>query len=91
MYTLQGDLAQITKQENFLKKARIPFISEPGFPGQLNDEEQFKIALRQFYRRKVEGWWNYKEELIKYGICTEEQYMNKLKETKETLGDKENE
>jgi len=45
----------------------------------LIESVDYESAVRKIYESCVIGWWNYREYLIENGICTQEEYMNKLK------------
>lgn len=76
-FFLRGDLCQMATQRNFL--------SHRGFNLKQNDvypclkECDVERALKEIYLNKVEGWWHYDDEYVKYNICTKEEFLNKLK------------
>jgi len=48
----------------------------PGFPREA--EEEFVRALKHVFEHRIEGWWGQRENLLKYQVCTEEEYWNAL-------------
>ena len=58
-YTFQGDLQQMFTQEDFLKK-HYPAVKT---------KDEFNQALALIFKNRVWGWWQYKDEIIKLGIC----------------------
>lgn len=81
-FTLDGDLHQMFQQENFLQ--------ERGFKtGRLNvyvglyTEEDYKKALAAIWEFKCPGWWHYREQYVKYGICPASEFQDTV--TKEAF------
>ena len=80
-FSLRGDLNQMGTQ-----KALLQLWS---FDVRLSDvnpvlrEKDVVEALSLIWKTRTEGWWHYKEELIKYGICTELGIIKEL-ESKES-------
>jgi len=72
---LKGDLNQLAIQKGILE--RWLEVSNT-IPPRIDDKED-EDTLNIFWDNKVAGWWNYKEEMIQLGICTEEQWLNELK------------
>ena len=72
---LKGDLNQMAIQKGILQ--RWLEVSDT-IPPRIDDSED-KDSIDIFWMNKVAGWWNYKDELIEYGICTEEEFYNELK------------
>jgi hypothetical protein len=68
-------------QMEALKEYGIRAEVEGGIP--YIDEREYERALAIIWLDKVAGWWNYKDDLFKYGICTEEQYTGSLKRSVE--------
>lgn len=80
-YLLSGDLCQMGTMESALRSAGHPVCrSESGtYPGFVT-EDQYKAGLTFLYNRRVEGWWNQRTDLVKYGVCTEAEYIVALDE-----------
>lgn len=73
----QGDLCQMSAQERFLRQRRFNIGHIDVFPA-VATKEEYVMALRLFYENQIEGWWNYCDEFIKHGICTNEEFKNKF-------------
>lgn len=76
-YLLYGDLSQMGIMKRVLQESgRFPTLTYadvyPGFAK--DDEENYVRALCFLFERRVAGWWNQREKLIRYGICTEDEY-----------------
>jgi hypothetical protein len=76
-FTLQGDLNQMAIQKRFLKKQLFEVGQVDVYP--TIRYEDIKQALILLYFNRVEGWWNYKSELLKFEICTEDEFKSSLK------------
>lgn len=70
-YLLDGDLCQMSTQEEFLRSHGFDVGRCNVYPA-VRTEEEFKRALRAIWENKVAGWWHYKDKYGKYGICTAE-------------------
>jgi len=77
MYTLDGDLGQMSTMSRTLALAGFP-VGQNGVYPSLPNEVQYKKALEYLYKHETDGWWNQSRDMIKNGICTEEQYKAKL-------------
>lgn len=73
----QGDLHQLGVQSLFLRQNGFDIEQVDVFSA-VETEDEYNMAIAMFYQSRVEGWWNYKEELIKYGICTEDEFKTAL-------------
>lgn len=83
---LDGDLNQISIQARYLETQCAGFMlkRETGFvPGLVGDDE-YKRALNCFWIDKVEGWWNYRDDLIRFNICSKDEFNLKLRESVES-------
>ncbi|OPH61783.1 hypothetical protein BC351_00655 [Paenibacillus ferrarius] len=80
-FFLDGDLNQLAIQKNCLetqcKGFKLNF--ESGFPPCLDSQEEYDRAVSCIWMDKVEGWWNYKRDLIYSGHCTEEKFYEVLR------------
>ena len=72
-FTLDGDLSQMATQGEFLRKAGFRVGRVDVYPG-LYTEEDYKAALKAIWENRVDGWWNYEEKYVEYGICTSEEF-----------------
>lgn len=75
-YLLKGDLNQMAIQKRFLidhgfrlSQFDVYLAIEP---------EEVKKVLTLFWKYCVEGWWCYDTDLIKYKICTTEEYLKQF-------------
>jgi hypothetical protein len=84
-YSLDGDLNQMISQKKYLLNECLGFklSQEPGSYPQINSEKEYVRALGCFFLDKVDGWWNYKNGLIKYEICTLEEFTVALRKQAE--------
>lgn len=73
----QGDLCQMSTQDRFLQQRGFNIGHVDVFPA-VATKEEYVMALRLFYENCVEGWWNYRDEFIKHGICTNEEFKMKF-------------
>lgn len=76
-FTLDGDLSQMANQETFLRNAGFRVGRIDVYPG-LYTEEDHKAALKMIWDNRVDGWWHYDKDYLKYGICTKEQFDTRL-------------
>jgi hypothetical protein len=72
-YLLDGDLNQMSIQKSKLLTKGITIEQHDIYPA-ISSQEDYVRALRVIWYDKIEGWWNYKGQFIKYGICSEEQF-----------------
>jgi len=79
MFTLDGDLCQMSAMERRLRNAGHPVTLTGVYPAFTNEEDFIK-ALQYLWDYLVEGWWNQSDDMIKHGICTKEEYKNTLDE-----------
>lgn len=79
-YHLDGDLRQMGIQESYLRQFNIKLDSWD-IHRYFVSEYDYKLSLRIFWNNSVDGWWNYKDELIKYDVCTLDQYNDKLRKS----------
>lgn len=76
-FLLNGDLSQMANQRSFLSRHGFVMGQTDVYPT-VKDSDK-KMALTMFWANKVEGWWNYHEDFIRNGICTQDQYRSALK------------
>lgn len=76
-FTLDGDLSQMSRQEQFLKSRGFTVGRNNVYPG-LYTEEDFERALRVIWQFKIAGWWHYQTQYLKYQICTENDFTTAL-------------
>ncbi len=77
LFTLEGDLSQMANQSDFLEKKGFRVGRIDCYPG-LFTEDDYRKALAAIWENRVDGWWHYDEDYVKYGICTMEQFNNRL-------------
>ena len=77
LFTLEGDLSQMANQRDFLEKRGFRVGRIDCYPG-LFTEEDYRKALTAIWENRVDGWWHYDEDYVKYGICTMEQFNTRL-------------
>jgi hypothetical protein len=75
--SLNGDLNQMSIQADVLRANGFTITFSDVYPI-VQTEDEFKRALKLFWDRQVPGWWNYREKMLKYEICTEDQWKEKL-------------
>lgn len=72
-----GDLCQMSKQEDFLRGQNFDVGRNDVYPC-VRTQEEFDRAIKLIYDREVEGWWHYDKRLVEIGHCTQEQFRTKL-------------
>lgn len=84
MYLLsQGDLCQLSDQRRFLEQRGFDIERVDVYSG-VETEQEYVSAIRALYQSCVNGWWNYRDDLIKHGVCTIEEFQAKLKRSVES-------
>ena len=73
LFTLNGDLSQMSAQEDFLRNRGMNVGRTDVYPG-LHTEEDFKKALTLIWQSRVSGWWHYLRKYTEYKICTEDEF-----------------
>ena len=68
---LNGDLNSMSIQADVLRAQGFTIRFNDVYPV-LETEDDFKRALQLFWDREVPGWWNYREKMIQYGICNDQ-------------------
>ena len=81
MRHLNGDLNQMATQMAELRMHGIRSEVDGGIP--YIEDKDYARALAIIWMGGIAGWWNYKDDFLKYGICDEEQYMGRLKRSVE--------
>ena len=74
---LRGDLNQMANQRQFISKNDIDLTQVDVYP--VVGKSNVIQALSLIWLHSAPGWWHYKDEYIKYGICTNEDFKAKLK------------
>jgi len=78
MYALnQGDLRQAGIQSLFLRHQGFDIQQVDVFPA-LATKEEYISALKMIYCNYVYGWWNYKDQCIQHGVCTDDEFKKKF-------------
>ena len=70
--SLKGDLGQMAAQERYLLDRGFDMRRSGGIPG-FRTKEEYEHGLKIIWQFMVEGWWNYRNELLGLGLCTEEE------------------
>lgn len=83
--TLRGDLSQMGTMSQILNDAGFPMRHWDVHPVIQGTAEQIKAALKYLWDHETHGWWNQDRAFVKHGICTDEEFTNKL-----NIGDKNN-
>lgn len=76
--SLYGDLSQMGTMSQVLKDQGFDVRNWDVHP--VIQGEEIPKALRYLYDYKIHGWWNQQEALIKYNICTQEDFSKALNE-----------
>lgn len=76
--TLNGDLSQMGTMGQVLNDAGFPMRHSGAYPVIQGTVEQIKAALKYLWDREIHGWWNQDRAFIEHGICTDEEFTNKL-------------
>ena len=71
--TLDGDLSQMGTMFDALSQAGFDVRHWDVYPVLQGDD--IVPGLRYLWDYRVPGWWNQREEFIKHGICTAEEYQ----------------
>lgn len=77
LFTLEGDLSQMSSQSAFLRANGFRVGRVDCYPG-LFTEDDYKAALKAIWENRVDGWWHYCDEYVKYGIATKEEFDARL-------------
>ena len=74
-----GDLDQMSVSERTLRHAGFDVgDSESGTYPALRTQEDYIRAITHLWTMKTEGWWNLRDNLVKHGIATEEEFQKAL-------------
>lgn len=76
-FFLSGDLCQMSNQRRFLNENGIETKQNNVYPCLM--QKDISKALTLIWTLKCDGWWHYRDNYILYGICTEEDFNNRLK------------
>lgn len=76
-YSLQGDLCQMLAQKKAMDLYGVPYIMQDVYPT-IEGDNDYKRALIIIWDDRIEGWWHYKEEYVRFGICSEEEFNTRL-------------
>ena len=79
---LKGSFPEMEEQKNFLveqrfkvKMTKIGLFHHPA----LGTEQEYNEAIKLIWEYKVSGWFHYKLDLVKTGICTSEEFSQSLR------------
>lgn len=78
-FLLSGDLCQMSAQRNFLQSRGFNVKQNNVYPSL--KESDVENALKLIWEQRVEGWWHYEERYKKHGICTKEEFWDRLNKT----------
>lgn len=78
MFCFKGDLCQMADQERELRRQGFAIKNSDVFPV-VESKDEYKEALRFIWDRRVNGWWNYMDDFIEYGICDAEEFTSSLR------------
>ena len=76
-FFLDGDLCQMAIQKRFLSSRGVETQQNNVYP--CLRQSDVPMALKMIWDNKVEGWWHYQEKYAELGICTKEEFLNRLK------------
>jgi hypothetical protein len=74
-YLFSGDLSQMGTMGERLRQAGFDVRNSDVYPA-IQGTEEIKRALKFIFDNKVPGWWNQRHGMLKYGLCTEEEFQN---------------
>lgn len=72
---LKGDLNQMVTQAQFLSS--VGGYNVVNFVVQTSKDNIHPLSL--IFSHRIDGWWNYKDELIEAKLCTEETFQRAMK------------
>ncbi len=73
-FFLSGDLLQMSTQKTFLLNKGFDVKQNNVYP--CLKPTDVKKALGLIWEFKIDGWWNYEEKYIEFGISTKEELNN---------------
>lgn len=74
-FTFDGDLNQLGIIYQRLSEAGFDVVKNDVYPGFPKDQEEtYRQGLRFLFDNQVTGWWNQRSALLKYQICTEQEF-----------------
>lgn len=76
-FLLDGDLNQMGIQERFLRDRGFAVGRRNVYPA-LKTEEEFNDAIKAIWKSRTSGWWQYRRQLVKNNVCTEEEFKQAL-------------
>ena len=53
-------------------------IFQHGVHPVIKNKDEYIKALNIIWSEKIEGWWNYKEEFLKYNVCSAQKFKEEL-------------
>jgi hypothetical protein len=74
---LNGDLSQMGIMSRVLREAGFDVRHSDIYP--VIQGYEIPRALKHLWDQRVDGWWNNRGNLIKYGICTADEFMVHLR------------
>ncbi len=74
--TIRGDLYQMAEQTRALIHIGIRLKASNVY--RIIHKDDVVRALGYIWLYRVEGWWHYDKEYVKYNICTSEDFKRRL-------------
>ena len=75
--SLTGDLSQMGTMGRVLRTAGFDVRNADVYPV-IQGREEIVRALRYLWDHMIDGWWNQSDAMVKYGICTFDEYRERL-------------
>jgi len=75
-FFLDGDLSQMSSQKRFLNERGISTKQNNVYP--CLRQSDVKEALTLIWEQRCDGWWHYCKYYVEFGICTKEEFNNRL-------------
>jgi len=72
---LHGDLSQMGRMGDALRRAGFDVRNMDVYP--VIQGEEIKAALTYLWERRIPGWDNQRRALVRYGVCTEEEFVQR--------------
>lgn len=80
MHYLRGNRTQLHEQQRVLRDLGIATEPYEHHYTIVNSRYDYITALIAWWIAGTIGWWHYREDLLRYEICTEEAILAKLRE-----------
>lgn len=76
IYTFRGNTEELLEQQIILEMTGINVVMTTEYLV-VNKEDEYKRALSVIWNEQVGGWRRYKDQFVKYGICTKNQFSRR--------------